>query len=60
MAPIKLGPFMPAVLGTRQLGNFTVSSYPLGGSACLAVFACGLAGLCAHYLAGVHRDLPNS
>jgi copper chaperone NosL len=38
-APIHMDPFMPALLGTRQVGNFATVSYPLLGSYLLALFA---------------------
>ena len=38
-APIHMDPFMPAVIGTRQVGNFATVSYPLFGSYLLAIFA---------------------
>jgi copper chaperone NosL len=41
-APIHMDPFMPALLGTRQVGNFATVSYPLAGSYLLALFALAL------------------
>ena len=38
-APITLPSFMPPILGTQQMGNFTVSSYPAEGTWLLSVFA---------------------
>lgn len=45
-APIDMPPFMPPVLGTRQIANFTTASYPRAASFLLGLFAlivCGLA-----------------
>ena len=45
-APIDMPPFMPPFFGTRQIANFTTSSYPRGATFLLGLFAllvCGLA-----------------
>lgn len=44
-APITLPSFMPPVLGTKQMGNFTVSSFPAAGSWLLSLFAIVVAAL---------------
>jgi len=41
-AAVHIEPFMPVVLGTRQVANFTVSSYPQPGAMLIAVFVAGL------------------
>lgn len=41
-APMDVPPFMPPVLGSKQIANFTSSAYPGFGSAMMAVFAGGL------------------
>lgn len=41
-AAITVDPFMPAVLGTKQIANFTTTSLPAAGSAWLFVFGVGL------------------
>jgi len=41
-APVHIEPFMPVVFGTKQVANFTVSSYPQAGAAFLAIFVFGL------------------
>jgi len=52
-APVKIEPFMPVVVGTKQIANFTTSSHPLLGSAWLVVFVAGVVGICAwHLIAG--------
>ncbi len=40
-APVKVPGFMPAVLGTKQIANFTTHSWPQGGSYFLGAFAVG-------------------
>ncbi|WP_211193798.1 hypothetical protein [Pyxidicoccus fallax] len=55
-APVKVEPFMPALLGTKQIANFTTASYPLLGSLYLGLFATGVVALTAwHLLAGRRR-----
>jgi copper chaperone NosL len=44
-APITVDPFTPAVLGTKQIANFTTRSLPAGGSVWLVVFGLGLAAV---------------
>lgn len=44
-APIDMQPFMPAILGTKQIGNFATQGYPLLGSFLLSIFIGGIAGL---------------
>ncbi len=40
-AAVRIQPFMPAFLGTKQVGNFTTHAYPLPGTYMVAVFAAG-------------------
>ncbi len=42
-APIKVPPFMPPLIGEKQLANFSVFSYPGTASYCLLAFALLLA-----------------
>lgn len=52
-APVKVPGFMPAVLGSKQIANFTTHSFPSAGSYLLAVFAIGtVLVLIAHLVAG--------
>jgi copper chaperone NosL len=44
-APVKVPGFMPAVLGSKQIANFTTHSWPQLGSAGIAIFALGVAAL---------------
>ncbi|MBM4117527.1 hypothetical protein FJ251_07230 [bacterium] len=46
-AALKLPPFMPVILGTKQIANFTTQSYPLLGTALAGTFAGGLVLLTA-------------
>ncbi len=49
-APVKVEPFMPAVLGTKQIANFTTSSLPGLGSLLLGAFSLGVVLLCGYHL----------
>lgn len=42
-APFEVEPFTPAILGTKQIAQFTTTSLPAGGSYWVALFAVGLA-----------------
>lgn len=42
-APVKIEPFTPVILGTKQVANFTTHSYPRSGSAIVFSFAAGIA-----------------
>ena len=41
-APFSVEPFMPPVIGTKQIANFTVTSLPAGATLWIGVFALGL------------------
>jgi len=41
-APVDIKPFMPVVLGTKQVANFTTHSWPGVGTLCMSVFAVGV------------------
>jgi hypothetical protein len=41
-APVKVPGFMPAVIGSKQIANFTTHSWPSTGSLLLAVYALGI------------------
>lgn len=52
-APMKVTPFSPPALGTKQVANFTISSYPRAGTFLIGIFALGiLALLLWHLVAG--------
>lgn len=55
-APVKVEPFMPAVLGTKQIANFTTHSMPALGSLYLGVFAGGLVLVALWHLWKGRRD----
>ena len=42
-APFEMEPFMPPLLGTAQIANFTTTSLPSGASYLIGIFALGLA-----------------
>jgi copper chaperone NosL len=46
-APVKVAPFMPAVVGSKQIANFTTHSLPQLGSLLLGLFVMGLLTLLA-------------
>jgi hypothetical protein len=41
-APVRMDPFMPVVLGAKQVANFTTYSFPMLGSLFMGLFAGGL------------------
>ncbi len=49
-APVKVKPFMPAVLGTKQIANFTTHSLPQLGSLYLGIFMTGIMCVLAWHL----------
>lgn len=49
-APVTVEPFTPAILGTKQIANFTTASYPRGGTFLIGVFALVVVGLTAWHL----------
>lgn len=44
-AAVTIDPFMPAVLGTKQVANFTTHSWPQWGTGLMAAFAVGVLGV---------------
>lgn len=52
-APVKVQPFTPVIIGSKQIANFTTHSYPQLGSVLVGVFLLGLTGILAwHLIAG--------
>ena len=52
-APIKVKPFTPAIFGSKQIANFTTSSYPQSGTIWIGVFGTGVVAIAAwHLIAG--------
>jgi len=58
-AAIKMDAFMPPILGTQEMGNFTVSSYPAAGTWLLSAFGITVVGLALwHVVRAVTRREP--
>lgn len=49
-AALKIKPFMPVVVGTKQIANFTTQSYPLAGTILVGIFAGGVMAITAWYI----------
>ncbi|MCC6215694.1 MAG: hypothetical protein IT376_12590 [Polyangiaceae bacterium] len=49
-APIQVAPFMPAIWGHKQIGNFATHAYPGTGTYWLTVFAVGVLLVAAYHL----------
>lgn len=55
-AAINIEPFMPVIVGSKQVANFMTHSYPRAGSAIVATYALGVAFLTVwHVWAGLRR-----
>ncbi len=54
-APVKIAPFTPGMLGTKQIANFTTTSLPQLGTLLVCVFALGLIVLVSLYLARMRK-----
>ena len=55
-APVTVEPFMPAVFGTKQIANFTVTSLPRAATVYLAIFALGVAAVTVWHLVVGRRE----
>ncbi|MFT3712052.1 MAG: hypothetical protein QM817_30795 [Archangium sp.] len=55
-APVKVPGFMPAVLGSKQIANFTTHSGPREGSFLLGVFVLGVLGVLLFHLVAGRRE----
>jgi len=55
-APVKVPGFMPAVLGSKQIANFTTHSWPQWGSAMLGTFAVGTVLVLLWHLVSGRRE----
>lgn len=55
-APVKIAPFMPVVVGRKQLANFTTYGLPGGGAFLIGIFAVGTAALAISEYIRVHRE----
>lgn len=49
-APVKVAPFMPVVLGEKQIANFLTQSMPQFGSVLMGTFSVGIWGLTLYCL----------
>ena len=49
-AAVRIDPFMPAVLGTKQIANFTTHSWPRWGTLFMTVFVAGVLAVMAWHL----------
>ena len=49
-APVKIEPFMPVVVGSKQIANFLTHSMPQLGSLLMGAFTMGVWGITAWYL----------
>lgn len=58
-AAIHIEPFMPVILGTKQVANFTTHSFPCWGSAFVAINAIGIIGLTIwHFWRALRANRP--
>jgi hypothetical protein len=55
-APVKVDPFMPAVLGTKTIGNFTTTASPGAGAYLFGAFVVGVLGLALFHLIAGRRQ----
>lgn len=55
-APVKVPGFMPAVLGSKQIANFTTHSWPREGSMLLGLFVLGVVVLLGWHLIAGRRE----
>lgn len=55
-APVTVAPFMPAVFGTKQIANFTVTSLPRLATIYMGIFALGVVALTLWHLWVGRRD----
>lgn len=55
-APVKVPGFMPVVLGSKKIANFTTHSWPAMGSLLLGLFVVGTAGILLFHLVRGRRD----
>lgn len=57
-APVKIAPFMPVVIGRKELANFVTYGLPNEGSFLLFIFIAGLAVLAVAEIRRVHHKKP--
>lgn len=60
-APVKITPFMPALFGTKEVGNFTTHAGPGSGTYLVGLFACALMGIALlHLVLGRRRAMAET
>ncbi len=55
-APVTIVPFMPGIVGTKQVANFTTHSWPNWGTALMGIFAGGVLGITVWHLWTGYRE----
>ncbi|HET9949771.1 MAG TPA: hypothetical protein VFQ22_12680 [Longimicrobiales bacterium] len=55
-APVQIEPFMPPLLGSKDVGTFTTHSWPHWGTAFMVVFAAGVLGVTAWHCWTGYRE----
>ena len=55
-APLKIAPFTPAIFGTKQIANFSTSSYPQLGAGYIGVFFVLVLGALGWHLVAGRRE----
>jgi len=55
-APVKVAPFMPPMLGTKQIANFTSTSLPQSGTLWIGLFFAGVVGVALWHLVAGRRQ----
>jgi hypothetical protein len=53
---VRVEPFTPVIFGTRQVANFTTSSYPQLGTLLFGLFLIGVAGVLIWHLVRGRRQ----
>jgi hypothetical protein len=59
-APFEVEPFTPAIFGTKQIANFTTSSFPGLGSIWVGVYGLGLVAVLAWNLLPLRAQRPEA
>ncbi|MBK7188661.1 MAG: hypothetical protein IPH86_08315 [bacterium] len=59
-AALKIKPFMPVIVGTKQVANFTTQSYPLAGTVLVGLYAAGIVFLTGWHFFRGERPLSGS
>lgn len=57
-AALTIKPFMPVIVGTKQIANFTTQSYPLLGTVLVGLYAAGVVFLMVWQFIRVGRAAP--